>query len=319
MALFRLSLDSPAPDAVRGGALTLGNFDGVHRGHQALLAETVRHARALGGPAVAVTFDPHPGLLLRPDSIPTLLTTLADRAALLHGYGADHVLALETTPALLHLEAPAFFDRILYDRLHARALVEGHNFTFGHNRAGTIDVLRHLCAQAKLPLTVVPPLEVLGQPVSSSRVRAEIRAGAMDVVRTLLARPYQIAGTVGTGQRRGAGLGFPTANIERIPTLIPGDGVYAVRALHEGHAWPAAANIGPNPTFNEQARKVEAHLIGFRGDLYGQPLALEFLDKIRDTRRFASVEELIAQVRADVQRAAEICATITASSHEPRA
>lgn len=306
MALFRLSLESLAPAAVCSGALTLGNFDGVHRGHQALLAETVRQAHALAGPAVAVTFDPHPGQLLRPDSFPPLLTTLTDRAALMHGYGADHVLVLETTPNLLHLEAREFFDRVIRDRLQARALVEGHNFAFGHNRAGTIDVLRRLCAEAKLPLTVVPPQEVLGQPVSSSRVRAELLAGAVDIVRALLGRPYRIVGTVGSGQRRGAGLGFPTANVERVPTLIPGDGVYAVRALHEGRSWPAAANVGHNPTFGEQARKVEVHLIGFDGDLYGQTLAVEFLEKMRDTRRFASVAELIAQVRADVQRAAAI-------------
>src|SRR5205807_608231 len=145
-------------------------------------------------------------------------------------------------------EARAFFDEIIRARLQARALVEGYNFAFGHNRGGTIDVLQRLCREAGLPLTLLSPQEVHGLAVSSSRVRKEILAGAMDTVQALLARPYRIAGTVGTGQRRGQALGIPTANLAQVPTLIPGDGVYAVRAWHSGQAWPGAANVGPNPT-----------------------------------------------------------------------
>jgi riboflavin kinase/FMN adenylyltransferase len=306
MSTFRHPLDAAAPDACRGGVLTLGNFDGVHRGHQALVAEAARQARTLGRPAVAVTFDPHPLLLLRPAAFQPLLTTIEYRADLLHVAGADHVLILETTPALLQLSARAFFERLIQDALAARALVEGYNFAFGKGREGTPEVLQSLCAEAGLPLTLVPPQEVLGKPVSSSRVRAEILAGRLDIVFALLGRPHRLAGTVVAGQRRGQKLGFPTANLDQVATLIPGNGVYAVRATHQGRAWPGAANVGPNPTFGEDARKIEVHLIGFTGDLYGQEVTVDFVEKIRDTRPFATVQELVAQVRADIERAKAI-------------
>ncbi len=306
MPNFRHSLAAAAPDACRGGVLTLGNFDGVHRGHQVLVAEASRQAHALGCPAVAVTFDPHPLQLLRPAAFQPLLTTIEHRAELLHAAGADHVLILETTPALLQLSAADFFHQLINKSLQGKAIVEGSNFAFGKDREGTPEVLSKLCAETRLPLTLVPPHEVHGKPVSSSRVRAEILAGRLDVVLALLGRPYQLAGMVVAGQRRGQSLGFPTANLDGIRTLVPGNGVYAVRATHAGKTWPAAANVGPNPTFGEHARKIEVHLIEFSGDLYGQELTVAFIEKIRDTRPFASLQELVAQVRLDVERARAI-------------
>jgi riboflavin kinase/FMN adenylyltransferase len=256
--------------------------------------------------AVAVTFDPHPLQLLRPAAFQPLLTTIEHRAELLHAAGADHVLILETSPALLQIGARDFFDRIVEAGLTATALVEGYNFAFGKGREGTTEVLRDLCAAADVPLALVPPQEVDGRPVSSSRVRAELLAGRLDAVRALLGRPYRLAGTVVAGQRRGQTLGFPTANLDQVHTLIPGNGVYVVRAFHGGKAWPAAANVGPNPTFGENARKIEVHLIGFGGDLYGEVITVDFVEKLRETRPFANVQELVAQVRADVERARTI-------------
>jgi riboflavin kinase / FMN adenylyltransferase len=308
MALLRYSLDAVVPAACRGAVVTIGNFDGVHRGHQALVREAVRQAQALRCSAVAVTLDPHPWQVLRPSSFQPLLTTIEERAELLHRCGADHVLVLHTTPALLNLDAGAFFERIIRAGLGARALVEGYNFAFGHNRGGTIEVLQHLCQEAEIPLTLVSPQEVLGKIVSSSRVRTEILAGAMTTVQEQLGRPYRLRGTVVTGQRRGQALGIPTANLEQIATLIPGDGVFAARAWHAGKAWPAAANVGPNPTFGEQTRKVEIHLIDFQGDLYGQELTVDFLEKIRATRPFASAQELVAQIQNDIKSTRTICA-----------
>src|SRR5262249_42326926 len=154
-----------------------------------------------------------------------------------------------------------------------RAVVEGVNFGFGHNREGNVDTLAQLCRLAGLALTVVPPLIVDGLAVSSSRIRAALLHGDVREAALLLGRPYRLHGTVASGQRRGQTLGFPTANLDRLPTLVPGDGVYAVRVPVAGAVWPGAANVGPNPTFGENARKVEVHLIGFSGDLYGQPLA----------------------------------------------
>jgi riboflavin kinase / FMN adenylyltransferase len=245
---------------------------------------------------------------LRPDAFQPLLTTIDARAALLQSYGADHVVILDTAHGLLSLEAREFFDRIIVDRLRARGLVEGYNFAFGRNRGGTMEVLQQYCHESNLPLTLLSAQEVLGKPVSSSRVRHEILAGAMTNVTELLARPYRIAGTVATGQGRGQKLGIPTANLDAIPTLVPGDGVYPVRAWHAGKSWPGAANVGPNPTFGEKARKVEVHLIAFSGNLYGQTIAVDFLDKIRDTRPFGSVQDLVAQIERDIETARQACA-----------
>jgi len=300
MAIFQYALTDSMPTACQGGAVTIGNFDGVHLGHQSLLQEGARQAHALNGPAVAVTFDPSPVQILRPESAGPLLTTIADRAALLQQHGADHVLILRTSLALLQLSAREFFDRILMEQLRAKAIIEGFNFYFGHNREGTVEVLRSLCVEQGLPFTLMPPRDVLGMPVSSSRVRAELSAGNVDVVTQLLGRAYRIAGVVGTGQKRGATLGFPTANLHEITTLLPGDGVYHVRAIVDGRTWKGAANVGPNPTFGEIARKVEVHLLGFHGDLYGNTLAVEFVRKIRETRSFRNVNELIEQIRRDI-------------------
>jgi riboflavin kinase/FMN adenylyltransferase len=220
----------------------------------------------------------------------------------LHDLGADHVLVLRTTHDLLALTAAEFFARVVQQRLAARALVEGVNFGFGRNREGNIDTLAQLCRAAGMPLTIVPPLLADGAEVSSSRVRSLLLRGAVAEVADLLGRPYRLHGTVGTGQRRGQTIGFPTANLDRVETLIPGDGVYAVRAPLGEAVWPGAANVGPNPTFGEQARKVEVHLIGFQGDLYGRPLAVDFVQRLRDTRRFGSAAELVEQLRRDVDQ-----------------
>jgi riboflavin kinase/FMN adenylyltransferase len=308
MASHTLSWNDAPAEACRGGALTIGNFDGVHRGHAALVAELRRQAGAVGGPAVALTFDPHPLQLLRPEQFRPVLTTVADRAALLQACGADEVIILRTTLELLQLSAREFFEQVIRQRLQARALVEGINFGFGRMREGNIETLAALSREAGISLTVVPPLEELGKPVSSSRVRNALERGAVDQAASLLGRAYRLHGTVGTGQRRGQQLGFPTANLEQVPTIVPGDGVYAVRAFVGYAAWPGAANIGPNPTFGEEARKIEVHLIGFQGDLYGRELGVEFVARLRDTRPFGGVEELVAQLRADVQQARDLIA-----------
>jgi riboflavin kinase/FMN adenylyltransferase len=308
MAILKLDHHDLPPAGCRGGAVAVGNFDGVHRGHGALLAELRRQAKAVNGPAVVLTFDPHPLQLLRPEQFMPVLTTVPDRAELLRQQGADEVLILRTTPELLHLSADQFFHEVVRGRLDARAMVEGPNFAFGRNREGTLERLQQLCAAAGVRLTIVPPLTLDGVMVSSSRVRDALLRGDVRGAAHFLGRPYRLRGRVGTGQRRGAKLGFPTANLEQIETLVPGNGVYAVRALHQGGAGPGAANVGPNPTFGEQARKVEVHLIGFQGDLYGQPLAVDFVERLRDTRPFAGVEELVAQLRKDVEQASRIVA-----------
>jgi riboflavin kinase/FMN adenylyltransferase len=306
MVLEELTWDSPPPEHCRGGAVALGNFDGVHRGHVALLAELRRQAEAAGGPAVAVTFDPPPLQLLRPPAYQALLTRPPQRAALLHAHGADSVLVLRTTPELLQVSADEFFRHFVVDRLAARAMVEGVNFAFGRNREGNVETLQRLCGQSGVCLAVVPPLEWNRAMVSSSRVRAALRQGNVREAAELLGRPYRLSGKVGTGRSRGRTLGFPTANLDEVQTLVPGEGVYAVRVHHDGAAWPGAANVGPNPTFGEHQHKVEVHVIGFHGDLLGSELAVEFIERLRDTRTFPGPEKLAEQLRHDVELARQL-------------
>ena len=308
MGLISLDWHEYPPAELTGGAVTVGNFDGVHLGHQALVATARRQAGAVHGPAVVVTFDPPPHRVLHPDSGPPRppLTTLEHRAELLHVAGADHVVILRTGPALLALSPEAFFEDILIRQLGAKAAVEGYDFRFGRGRAGTTETLRQLCASRNLAFEEVPPLHHAGATVSSSRVRAAIVGGDVRLAAELLARPYRIEGRVVEGARRGRTIGFPTANLEGIPTVLPGNGVYAVRSYLDSRMVPGAANVGPNPTFGEDARKIEVHLIDFSGDLYGERLAVEFIARLRETRPFGGVEELTAQLKRDVEEARRI-------------
>jgi riboflavin kinase/FMN adenylyltransferase len=293
----------PPPEFCRG-VVAVGNFDGVHRGHAALIAA----ARGLGrGPVVPVTFDPHPLLLLAPDKYQPPLTTVAERARLLHAVGADHVVVLQTTPELLDLSPDAFFASVVRGALAARGLVEGFNFRFGKGRAGSNDTLRTLCAAADIEFREVPPFALAGRPVSSSRVRDALAAGDVAAATELLARPYRVCGVVATGARRGRTIGFPTANLERIETLVPAEGVYAVSVVTRGEMFPGAAHIGPNATFGEQARTVEVHLLDFAGDLYGQELVVDFVARLRGTRKFETVDALVEQMRRDVAEAKRLC------------
>jgi riboflavin kinase/FMN adenylyltransferase len=300
MAIFPVSWNQVFPKECQGGALTIGNFDGVHRGHQALLAELQRQAHDLHGPAIALTFDPPPSHVLRPGAAPAALATVAERVELMVRGGAEHVLILATTPELLQLTAQEFFDRVIHRSLGPRTLVPGFNFAFGRGREGTVEKLHAMCRAAGLGFVLVPPLAWRGQAISSSRIRQTLLAGDVALAAELLGRPYRLRGQVVTGQRRGQTLGFPTANLEQVPTVVPGNGVYAVRVSHAGKAWSGAANIGSNPTFHEQQRKLEVHLLDFTGDLYGAELTVDFVERLRDTRKFAGAAELMEQLRQDI-------------------
>lgn len=288
----------------RNGAVAIGNFDGVHRGHASLLNELREQARRIDGPPIVVTFDPHPLQLLQPAKFQPVLTTMKKRVELLEQLGFERVLIIHTTPNLLQVPAVDFFQTLVGKQLAARAMVEGTNFGFGHNREGTIDLLRSLCQNAGIQLSVVPPYSTAdGIPISSSRVRQALERGAVREAADLLGHSYQIQGQVVLGKQRGQGLGFPTANFEQVTTIVPKDGVYAVWAHANQTIWPAAANVGPNPTFGEGARKIEVHLIGFEGNLYGRTIAVNFYERLRDTRPFSGPAQLIEQLRLDVDNA----------------
>lgn len=294
------------PRSLRGGAVAIGNFDGVHLGHARLVERLGAMARRVGGPAVVFTFDPPPTRVLRPDAAPEPLIWNDRKIELLAELGVDATLVYPTDRALLEMEARRFFDGIVRERLDARAMVEGPNFFFGHNRSGNVDVLRKFCAEAGMPFEVVRPVEVSGQIVSSSRIRSLVLAGQLDDARAMLGRPYRIRGVVVRGARRGTQLGYPTANVGQIDTLLPGEGIYAGRAQVQGHWHAAAISLGPNPTFDEGRMKIEVYLIDFHEDIYEQPIAVDFLARLRDIKRFDSVEALIAQMGLDVGRTVEI-------------
>ena len=300
MAVVSLRYHEAPPDSFRGGVVAVGNFDGVHRGHAALISEARGMAARVGGPVVPVTFDPHPLLLLAPERFQPPLTTATERAQRLMEVGADHVVVLCTTPELLALSPEYFFETIIASALGAKGMVEGFNFRFGRDRAGSNEMLRTLCAAADIEFQEVAAFETGGKPVSSSRVRDALVAGDIAAATTLIDRHYRVAGVVGAGAQRGRTIGFPTANLDRIETLLPADGVYAVRVIVGDTVFAGAANVGPNPTFGETARKVEVHLIDFAGDLYGTTLTIDFVVRLRGTKKFAGVEPLVEQMTRDV-------------------
>jgi riboflavin kinase/FMN adenylyltransferase len=298
------------PERLRGGVVSIGNFDGVHRGHARIVGRLLEMARRQGVPAVILTFDPHPARLLRPQQAPTPLSWTEYKARLLHELGVEAVVAYPTDPALLRLTASEFFDGIVQERLRARGMVEGQNFFFGHDRGGDIGVLSQFCRLADIPLEVVEPVLIDGQVVSSSRVRILISAGEVAEAARLLTRPYRIRGTVVHGQGRGNKLGYPTANVGEIDTLLPGEGIYTGRAWIDGRPHATAMSLGGNPTFDEAEKKVEAFLLDYRGDLYGQLIEIDFLSRLRNIKRFDSAEELIDQMALDVQETRRIVGLI---------
>ena len=300
------------PARARGAYVTVGNFDGVHRGHQRLIGRLRARADAVGVPALAVTFDPHPVALLRPDKAPVPLVWPEREIALLEEAGASEVAVFRTGRWLLDLTAREFFDRVIRRQFAALGMVEGPNFAFGHDRLGNVEILGGWCAAAGVEFEVVEPISDHGQLISSSRIRQSLHEGKVEEASRFLGRLHRIRGVVIHGAGRGAGLGIPTINLDEIDTLIPLDGVYAARVFVPGagsqpSGWAAACNVGPNPTFGEQIRKVEAHLIGFAGDLYGRSVELDFLARLRSTRAFANLDDLLSQIRSDIERARQIC------------
>jgi riboflavin kinase/FMN adenylyltransferase len=296
------------PDQLRNGAVSIGNFDGVHRGHARIMQQLLDSARAVGGPAVVFTFDPHPVRLLRPELAPPPLTWTRRKADLLAELGVDAVVAYPTDRDLLELSPTEFFQRVVVEQLEALAMVEGPNFFFGKDRAGDVDQLGQLCDQADIQLEVVEPLQEGDGFISSSRVRQLIAGGDVAEAGQLLTRPYRIRGMVTHGAGRGKSIGFPTANVAAIDTLLPAHGVYAGRAYTAQGAATAAINLGPNPTFGDQSVKVEVHLIGTDESLYGLPLEVDFLSRMRDILPFDSVDQLRDQLARDVNRASSIVA-----------
>jgi riboflavin kinase / FMN adenylyltransferase len=294
-------IDHVPPDA-RGAALAIGNFDGVHRGHQALL-RAARAAAGRQGKAGVILFEPHPREVFQPDKPHFRLTTLARKLELLERYGMDIAVVLRFDAGLAGLSADAFIEQVLVQALGVAHVVVGYDFRFGKGRAGDPEMLRRGGAAHGFGVTVVAQVAEAGEVFSSSAIRAELAQGDVRGAAEMLGHWWRVTGTVVGGAKRGAGLGFPTANIVLPPSTALAHGIYAVRVTADGETHAAAAYLGTRPTFDDGAPVLEVFLLDFDDDLYGREIAVDFVDYIRGDRRFESVEALKAQMQADCDQA----------------
>jgi riboflavin kinase/FMN adenylyltransferase len=287
-----------------GTAVAIGNFDGVHVGHRALIGRARELAGAHDAKVVALTFDPHPSQLLAPRP-PQMISSLPRRLELLGEAGADVVVVEPFTRELASRAAHSFIDDIVIGALCARAIVVGYNFTYGQGRTGTTDALRAHGGRAGIEVAIVPAVQVEGEVASSSRIRAHLGAGELAAAQRLLGRPWDIDGIVAHGAKRGRAIGVPTANIKTDTELLLRAGIYAVTlAVEGGRALPAVASLGTNPTFVEDGGLVlEVHVLDFDGDLYGKRVRTAFVARLRDEAKFDSVDALVAQIQRDIDAA----------------
>ncbi|CAK8722914.1 MAG: riboflavin kinase [Candidatus Electronema aureum] len=286
--------------------VTIGNFDGVHLGHQLLFSEVLVKARRSGGTAVAVTFDPHPLKVLRPEGI-RLISSTGQKTELIRLAGMDALVIIPFDRQFAQMSAAAFVEDILCRTLGVQELVIGYDYALGRGREGTIDFLRRQGEERGFPVTVVEAHYEDGLPVSSTRIRQLVTEGRMQEVRRLLGRCYHIRGEVQRGRQRGRGLGFPTANLHITEEdLCPKKGVYVTQVICGGRMYGSISNIGRNPTFGENELVAETHIFDFSDDIYGQPIRLNLLRHLRGEIKFNSADELAAQIRRDVETARHV-------------
>jgi riboflavin kinase/FMN adenylyltransferase len=285
--------------------VSIGFFDGVHRGHQTIIKRAVRLARDSGIRSVVATFDRHPMEVVKPGSQPKLLMTLARRARTLAEQGVDLVVVMPFDDRLRHLTPEGFVDHVLVEPLQAERVVVGGNFRFGHGAAGDVGTLHHLGPSRGFEAEAVSLLELDGVVISSTEIRAAIDAGDVATAARMLGRPHAVDGIVVRGDQRGVGLGYPTANLQvGRRASVPARGIYTgAFTLADGSTHPCVTNVGVNPTFGGQELRVEAHLLDFSGDLYGREAAVSFRHRLRDERKFDSAEELVAQIDRDAAEA----------------
>ncbi|MHA6723378.1 bifunctional riboflavin kinase/FAD synthetase [Sphingomonas sp. RS2018] len=305
--MVRLDGGARVPDALRGGIVALGNFDGFHLGHQAVAGAAIARARAEGRPAIVATFDPHPVRFFKPDVAPFRLTTLDQRERLFADAGADAMLVFAFDAALAGLDARAFVEQRLLGLIGAAGVVTGEDFTFGRGRSGSTAVLRDLGAELGFSVETVGAVLADCEPVSSSRIRDALQAGRPRDAAALLTRPFAIAGVVQPGDRVGRTIGYPTANIDLGKYLRPAYGIYAVRGrLADGRVLHGAANLGIRPTFVPPKELLEPYFFDFSDDLYGQDIEVELIEYLRPEAKFDTLDALKAQMALDCARARAI-------------
>jgi len=301
-----------SPTLEQGSVVTVGEYDGVHRGHRTVVAEMHRMAAERGCATAVVTFDRHPATIVRPESAPLLLCDLEHKLELLAETGVDYTLVVEFTEEQAQVKAETFAQQILVDCLQARAVIVGADFHFGKGRRGNVETLKVVgdeCGYEVVGLPLVKQLTGEGEVISSTSIRGALTDGDVEKAHRLLGRPFEVRGVVTPGDRRGRTIGFPTANLPTTPDLqVPADGVYAAWYIREdGTQYPAAVNIGKRPTFYDYADRslIEAHLIGFRGDLYGEIAKVRFVRRLRGEKKFEGIEQLQEQLGKDVADAAK--------------
>jgi riboflavin kinase/FMN adenylyltransferase len=289
--------------------MTIGNFDGVHLGHQLIFRTLRQRAREIGGTSLVLTFDPHPLKVLAPERCPALITPTAKKLSIIERCGLDVIVCLPFTRTLADLSPAAFVEQVLVRTIGIREIYVGYNFAFGKGRQGSIALLKELGQDHGFLVHTIEPVAIEGRVVSSSMIRQWIQQGSVDEAALLLGRFYSITGTVVEGYRKGRELGFPTANVHATDELIPGRGVYAVMVDWQGRPYEGVANIGFNPTFGRTQLSVEIHLLNFAEQLYGETVAVSFVKKIRDEQAFPSVADLVKQIGQDVEAAHTLLAT----------
>jgi riboflavin kinase/FMN adenylyltransferase len=307
----RLDGGAVAPADLRGGVVALGNFDGFHLGHQAVVGRAVARARTEGRPALVATFDPHPVRFFRPDAPPFRLTTLEQRERLFGAAGADAMVVFRFDAELAALDARAFVEERLRGLLGAAGVVTGEDFTFGRGKSGDVSVLHALGGEMGFAVETVGPVTLDGAPVSSSRIREALRAGQPEVAAGLLTRPFAVEGVVQHGDKVGRTIGYPTANLDMGKYLRPAYGVYAVRGrLPDGRVLQGAANLGVRPMFDPPKELLETYFFDFEGDLYGQAVEVELVAYLRPEGRFDGLPAMVAQMERDCLLAREVLGRI---------
>jgi riboflavin kinase/FMN adenylyltransferase len=300
----RLDGGSAVPQALRGGIVALGNFDGFHRGHHAVVGRAVERGRAEGRPVLVATFDPHPVRYFRPETPPFRLTSLDQRQRLFAAAGADAMIVFRFEAGLAETPAEDFIARNLLELIGAAGVVTGEDFTFGRRRGGNVEVLAEAGSRLGFSVDSVAPVSDEEGPVSSSRIREALQAGDCRTAARLLTRPFAIEGIVEHGDKRGREIGYPTANIALGPYLRPRFGIYAVRGrLADGTLLDGAANLGVRPTFEPPKELLEPYFFDFHGDLYGQTLEIEMIDFLRPEVKFDNLDALTRQMAADCDEA----------------
>jgi len=295
--------DDPRPPWLVHPVIALGNFDGLHRGHLKIIERVKRGAAEHGGTPMAMTFDPHPPRIVRPDKAPPLLMTKAQRLEALHRAGIQCVAVVRFTRELSEWDADTFVRKALVDWLRVSEVWVGANFLFGHGRTGTFSVLRGLGLSYGFRADKIDPVRYKDFVVSSTRIRRLVGEGRMDEAAALLGRAYYVDGAIVEGRRRGRELGFPTANLETENELVPPNGVYATIMTIDGVVRGGVTNVGMRPTFGETTPTIETHVLDYSGNLYGHTVRLAFVQRLRDERRFEDVDALRAQIDADKRRA----------------